>query len=50
MLFLDSFTMKASDEKDKYLRARKFSIFDSFENIVENGAFARYEQMLHFPQ
>ena len=21
-----------------------------FENVVENGAFAHYEQMLHFPQ
>ena len=50
MLFLDSSPMKASDEKDEYLMETKIQILNGFENIVENGAFAHYEQMLHVPQ
>ena len=42
--------MKASDEKDEYLIETKMPIFNGFENIVENGAFAHNEQMLRFPQ
>jgi hypothetical protein len=42
--------MKASDENDEYLMETKLLILNGFENIVENGGFANYEQMLHFLQ
>jgi len=50
MLFLDSSTMKLFDKKDEYLGKRKLSLFNCFENIVGNVAFAYCEQMFHFPQ
>ena len=50
MLVLDSFTMKVYDEKEEYLGERKTPFLNGFENIVEIGEFAHYEQMLHFPQ
>ena len=50
MLFLDSSEMKASAQKDECLMETKMPILNGFKNIVENGAFAHYEQMLHFPQ
>jgi len=31
------------------LRERKTPILNGFNNIVETGAFAQVEQMLHFP-
>ena len=27
----------------------KYNVYNLFENIMENGAFALLEQMLHFP-
>ena len=36
-------------EKDDYLRERKQTL-NGFENVVENGIFAQYEQMIHFKQ
>ena len=41
--------MKASDDNDEYLMITKLPIFNGFKNIVENGAFARNKEMLHFP-
>ena len=32
-----------------YFIVTPFNAFEIFENIMENGAFALLEQMLHFP-
>ena len=32
------------------LLQKEKTFLNGFKNIVENGAFAHYEQMLHFPQ
>jgi len=40
--------MHVFDEKDNYPSVKKTFTMNGFENIVENGAFAHNEQMLHF--
>ena len=50
LLYLDLSTTKVYDENDDYLGERKTVILKGFENNVDNGAFAHYEQMLHFLQ
>ena len=52
MLFLDLSTRKEYDENTctAYLDKRKVPVLNCIKHIVGNGAFARNEQMLHFPQ
>ena len=42
MVILDISTRKESDENEKYLGKSEMSIFNCFENIVRNGAFAPF--------
>jgi hypothetical protein len=42
--------MKVYDEWEDYLEESKIPILKDFLNNVGNGAFAHYEQMLHFSQ
>ena len=50
MLILESSTMKASEESDEYWKEKNMLILNGIVKIVENGALAHYEHMLHFPQ
>ena len=52
MLFLYLSTSKEYDENTctAYLDKRKVPVLNCIKNIVWNGAFARNEQMLNFPQ
>jgi len=42
--------MEASFETEEYLMEMNMPSWNDFENIVQNGTFAHYEQMLLFPQ
>ena len=49
MLFLDNDTIFYFQTILKKFKKNLSKVLNTFENIMENGAFALLEQMLHFP-
>ena len=48
-LFLDHDIISYFETTLKKIKKNLSKVLNSFENIMENGAFALKEQMLHFP-